>query len=157
MANNPNTVWGTLSSPNSPIGSIPFVDTDGITIVTDVAHWKFTSGSATLTDTFAPYQSTISGGLRVGYKDTTATPGSVTNNQPAGRARLAAGTASITITSNYIFPTSMVFVTIETADATLTRLISVSYATGSMILTFNANATAATNVIYMIVNTCVPT
>lgn len=38
---NPSTIWATLSLPNPASGSIPFVDTDNASIITDVTHFKY--------------------------------------------------------------------------------------------------------------------
>lgn len=38
---NPSAVWTQLSLPNPPVGSIPFVDTDNATIITDVINLHY--------------------------------------------------------------------------------------------------------------------
>lgn len=45
-----STIWTQLSAPNSPVGSIPFVYTDGTTIVTDVLNffWNQTTQQLSL-------------------------------------------------------------------------------------------------------------
>lgn len=148
---NPSTVWSQLSLPNPAAGSLPFVDTDSATIVTDVVNFFYSQGLSQLTGTQCAYQLTVFGGVRVGFSNTTAVPGAATINKSAGRVLLAAGQISLVVTSSYAFATSIVGVTLETADATFTR-VTVTPAAGSFTITGNAAATAAVTMSFSILN-----
>lgn len=148
---NPSTVWTQLSMPNPPQASIPFVTTDGATIVTDVLNFFYSQGLSALIGSQAAYQLTVAGGLRIGYSDTTGTPGAVTINKPAGRVKLAAGQTNLVVTSSYAFATSIIKLQIETADATYTRCIPVP-AAGSFSINGNAAATGAVTITFTIQN-----
>lgn len=131
---NPSTVWTQLSLPNPPAGSIPFVDTDDATIITDVLNFYYDPDS---------YRLTAAGGLKLGYSDSSATPGAATINKAAGRSAFAAAASSVVITNNLVAVGDIVQTQLETADATLTRVISVA-AAGSFTVTGNAVATGIT-------------
>lgn len=150
---NPSTVWAQLSVPNSPIGSIPFVDTDGQSIISDVSNLSYSAGNLSSYATgVLPYQLKITNGLRVAYSDLTAAPSvTVTINKAAGRIKIPAGQTTVTVTSNCCFATSIVHLQLESADATLTRVIAVP-AAGSFTITGNAACTAATTVNFIITN-----
>lgn len=148
---NPSTVWTQLSMPNPPQASIPFVTTDGATIVTDVLNFFYSQGLSALSGSICNYQLTVYGGVRKAYTDTTATPGAVTINKSAGRVKLAAGQTSLVVTSSYAFASSIIKLQLETADATLTRVIPVP-AAGSFTITGNAACTAAVNITFVIEN-----
>lgn len=148
---NPSTVWAQLAMPNPPAGSLPFVSSDGATIITDVLNLFYSGGLSLLTGSMAANQLTVAGGVRIGYTDTTATPGAVTINKPAGRVKMAAGQTTLVVTSSYAFASSIIHINIETADATFTRCIPVP-AAGSFSITGNAAATAAVNISYEIRN-----
>lgn len=142
---NPSTIWTQLSLPNSPAGSIPFVDyADDTSILTDVINFFYTLAGAPLSGSIQNAQLTVAGGLRETYSDTTSVPGAATINKPAGRIKMAAGQSSIVVTNQYCFATSIVKVNIEGAsfDATATRF-QVTPAAGSFTVTFNAPSTAA--------------
>lgn len=140
-----SSIWGVLADPLSGVGVIPFVDTDGVTITIDATNFIYMSGTDTRnsTGTYKPYQLTIGGGLRVGYQDTTATPGAATINKPAGRAKFAAAASSIVITNSYCTSTSMIRATLEASDATASYIKSIVPGTGSFTVTLNAACTAA--------------
>ena len=150
---NPSTVWGQLSSPNSPVGSLPFVFTDSTTIVTDVVNFFYTQDGVTLSGSLQYNQITAAGGLRESYTDTTSVPGAATINKPAGRVKLAAGQTTLIVTSSYAFLTSLINLTVEGAafDATATRF-QVTPANGSFTITANAAATAAITLAFDILN-----
>lgn len=148
---NPSTVWAQLATPNPPAGSIPFVTTDGATIITDVLNFAYSGGFTAFTGSMAALQLTIYGGLRMAYSDTTANPGAAIINKPAGRVKLAAGQTTLVVTSSYAFVTSIIRLVIETADATFTRCIPIP-AAGSFTITGNAAATAAVTISYTIEN-----
>lgn len=148
---NPSTVWTQLSLPNPSQGSLPYVDTDGVSVVTDVVNYFYSQGLAQLSGSICPYQLTVYGGVRVGYTDATATPGAATINKTVGRVKIAAGQSTLVVTSSYCFATSIVQLQLETADATLTRAI-VTPTAGGFIITGNAVATAAVTVNFLITN-----
>lgn len=148
---NPSTVWAQLALPNPPAGSLPFVSSDGATIVTDVLNLMYSGGLSSYAGSQAPLQLTVFGGVRVGYSDTTAVPGAAVINKPAGRVKIAAGQTTLVVTSSYAFATSIIRLIIETADATLTRCIPVP-AAGSFTITGNAAATAAVTISFTIEN-----
>lgn len=139
---NPSTVWTQLAMPNPPQASIPFVTTDGATIITDVLNFFYSTGLSAFTGSLAASQLTVAGGLRTSYSDTTGVPGAATINKPAGRVKLAAGQTTVVVTSSYAFLTSIINVNIETADGTLTRAIAIP-AAGSFQIVGNAAATGA--------------
>ena len=90
--------------------------------------------------------------LQATYTDSSGTPGNVTNNSPRGRAAFAAASATVTVTSSLVTATSSVFVQRETADATLTTILSVVPAAGSFTVTGNAAATGTTKFSFFVVN-----
>lgn len=154
---NPSTVWSQLSLPVSPIGSIPFVDVDSASIITDVGNFKYTSGTDTLigTGTFKAYQLTITGGLRQAFTDATGTPGAATINKPCGKVKFAAGATTLVVTNSYITATSILQCGIEGAaeDATALRVRVSSQGAGTCTLALNAAATAAVNAWFNVINT----
>lgn len=154
---NPSTIWTQLSLPSSPVGSIPFVDIDLVSIVTDVTNFFYTSLTATLPLTAGSSQYynqlTVLNGLRQGYTDVTAaTATPVTINKAAGRIKLAAGTSSFVVNSTLCFANSLIFLQLETNDATLTRVMLTAKAAGTFTITGNANSTGAVIVEFFILN-----
>lgn len=150
-ASNFSTVWTQLATPNSPVGSIPFVDTDGTSIVTDVLNFFYTAADGDTSGSKLPGSATVLAGIRVGHQDRTATPGSVTINKISGRVRIPAGVANITVTSDHCFSNSIVQLVLETVDATLVRVYPACY-DGGFVLSGNAAATIAVNVAFIINN-----
>ena len=146
---NPSTVWTQLALGLSPIGSTPFVDIDGVSVITDVANYVYTSKGAlgsgqASTSTFAPFQLTVRGGLRVGYIDNTGQPATtnITISQPSGRVIIPAGQRILIVNNPYAFSNSIVLVQLESADTTLTDCVVTAHANGVFSITGNANATA---------------
>lgn len=86
------------------------------------------------------------------YTDGSATPGAATINAVRGKAAIAIGAASVVITNSKVSATSQVIVVLENNDATLTFLKSVVPGAGSFTVTGNANATAAVNFKFVVVN-----
>ena len=127
---NPSTIWSQLSTPTSPAGAIPFIASDNVTPIIDVLNFFY---DATL--------------LKVGYTDSTAVPGAATINKPAGRVKLSAGQTSLVVTNSLVAATSIIKLQLETADATLIRVIPVP-AAGSFTITGNAAATAAVTITF---------
>lgn len=151
---NPSTVWTQLSSPNSAVGSLPFVYTDGTTIMTDVANFSYSQLNDTGIGTGSQlaYQLKVLNGLRVSYQDTTATPGAATINKIAGRFKIAAGATSVVITNNCCFATSIVHAEIEGAFDTTAKKVQITPAAGSFTATLDAACTAAVVVNFTITN-----
>jgi len=75
--------------------------------------------------------------------DSSGTPGNVTNNAAHGRAAFAAAGSTVVVTSSLVAATSSVFVSLGSADATLTS-VRVTTAGGSFTVTGNAAATGTT-------------
>lgn len=150
---NPSTIWAQLSLPNPAVGSVPFVFTDGATIVTDVVNFFYTqAGLSSYAVGQVPYQLTVAGGIREAYTDTTSAPGAAIINKPAGRIKIAAGQTSVVITNNCCFTTSIVRAEIEgTFDATA-KSLQVTPAAGGFTITLNAACTAAVVVSFHIIN-----
>ena len=80
--------------------------------------------------------------------DSSGTPGAATQKTTRGRAAIAVGASSVVITNPLVTPTSTVLAVISqaAADATLTQILRVSCGAGTITITGNANATAATQV-----------
>lgn len=78
--------------------------------------------------------------------DSSGTPGNATQNTICGRAAFAAGATSVTITCDRITAASYVFGVLcgSSADATLTQIVRIVPAAGSVTFHGNAAATAAT-------------
>ena len=86
-----------------------------------------------------------------GGADSTGSPGAATQNTRKGRAAIAIGAAAVTITNSLVTATSIVGVALQSNDATLTQILRVVPASGSFTITGNANATAATNVAWWLI------
>ena len=82
-----------------------------------------------------------------------STPGNMTTNTPQGTAAIAAGANNVVITNPLINANSIVVATVAqaTADTTLTQVVRVVPAAGSVAIYGNANATAATLVGWAII------
>lgn len=130
---NPSTIWAQLSIPNPASGSIPFVDVDDQSIITDMLNFSYSSTALILTS---------ANGLKKQYTTTVAIPGAATINKMAGRVKLAAGQTTLVISNNLITGTELVSLQMETLDATMLRVIPV-VAAGSITITGNAACTAA--------------
>jgi hypothetical protein len=86
--------------------------------------------------------------------DSTGAPGSATINAPSGRFAVAALASSATITNSSVSASSVVLCVIQTADASLTSIKSVTIGGGGGSFTFNGNAaaTGTTVVGFMVLN-----
>jgi hypothetical protein len=73
-----------------------------------------------------------------------ASPGAATANVAGGRAAIASGASSVTITNSLVTATSRVFVEIQFTDATCTSKKSVVPSSGSFVVNMNANCTSNT-------------
>lgn len=80
------------------------------------------------------------------------TAGAQTINKSAGVFKVAAGAASATITNSFVSANSVVLAVLQTADATATQLLRVTPAAGSFQVVLNANAAAAVNVGFTVIN-----
>lgn len=85
------------------------------------------------------------------FTDSSATPGAATINKTTGRAAIAAAASSVVITNDKVTANSIILVQLETADATLTRVI-VTPGAGSFTVTGNAAATATTKFSFVVIN-----
>lgn len=142
---NPSLIWGQLSMPNPPAGSIPFVAADNASIITDVLNFKYDLTNKRLT---------VAGGLVVGFTDTSVSPGGATANTISGRSSIGAGQSSIVIANSLVALGDIVNVTLETADATLIRIVAIT-GVGSITITGNAAATATSVLSWLITKTSV--
>lgn len=97
----------------------------------------------------------IAQGLASASTKASVTPGNVTANMMTGTVAIAAGSNSVTITSQYIDANTKVFATIAqaAADGTLTSLPRIVPAAGSVTIYGNANATATVLVDWVILAT----
>lgn len=89
------------------------------------------------------------------YADQSGSPGSATSNRGSGRAAIALGASSITITNSLADTGSVVVLTPEDRDATCVSPV-VSYASGSFTISCAANATAIWKFRWVLVNPPVP-
>lgn len=150
---NPSSVWTQLALPTSPIGSIPFVDLDGISIVTDVLNWRYTAEGAELSGTLAPYQLTIRGGLRVAATLNSLRGTTGTATKVAGRNVLASGNSSFVVTNvDYLTNSSIVSLTVESDDSTLKSLVVSARTDATFTVKGNAAATADVTFSWVITN-----
>lgn len=151
-----STIWTQLSSPNSPAGSVPFVDDDTVTIDTDVLNFKYTPDKpqSTLTGSFRPKQLTVDGGMRICFDDLTGTvvPTAVTINKACGKVIIPAGANTIRVNNTYCAPGAVVLLQLETVDATMKNVVP---AVGNNAFNINGDAFSTGNVrvAFMIVNT----
>jgi hypothetical protein len=140
---NPSTIWTQLSVPNPPIGSIPYVDTDGATIVTDVTHFYYT---ATTTSLFVT-------SIKVGYASNTTPGSSVACNATSGRVQMSSGRTTLTVTNTFVTAASVITVVSESNDSTALYVRSVVPGAGQFIITVGpANSTAVMNFSFMVIN-----
>lgn len=134
-----STVWAQLTAPVSPVGSIPYVYADAATIATDVSNLQWDATNLRLIST---------NGLEQTYSDISTTPAAAgTINNSAGRFAFSAATTIFTLTNTLAAVGDIVLFSLETADATLTRLIAVAGA-GFITFTGNAAATGITKVTF---------
>lgn len=90
------------------------------------------------------------GVIRIDRTDSTGTPGNVTINKMSGKVAIAVGAAAVTVTNSVAVAAAGCLVTLNTVDATLTQILSCVPGPGSIVITGNANATAATNVTFLL-------
>lgn len=142
---NPSTIWAQLALPNPAAGSIPFVATDNMTIVTDVSNISYNPTT---------HQLTLAEAVQHAYGTTAAgaVGQSVTNNNPSGRVVLPAGASILTVLNNNVSATAIVFVEVEGNDATATFKKSVVPGLGQFVVTMNAAATGNLILSFLVVN-----
>lgn len=92
------------------------------------------------------------GSLTQGFTNNSAVPGNTTINTPSGRASIAAAASSCTVTNSTVTANSKIFVTLESADATLTFLLGTTHAAGSFTVTGNAAATGNCTFSFIVIN-----
>lgn len=135
-----STIWGQLSMPLPASGSIPFVGSDNISIVSDVLNFNYDNVTKNLT---------IAGGISV---DMTVVVGTaVTANTPAGIVGIPAGSSLSNIQNNLAQVGDLVLVSLDNIDATLTRVVGAISVDGIINITGNANATLPTGVAWLLV------
>lgn len=151
---NPSTVWSQLSLPNSPVGSIPFVFTDGTTILTDVLNFYYTqTGDPLITGSRLENQLTVTNGVRVAFSNTVGVPGNATINKVAGRVLLPGTGTFLIVTNNKVSATSIIQVQLEgAADVTATRAYVSSQGAGTFTISVNAAATAPVTISFLVTN-----
>lgn len=147
----PSTIWATLALGLSPIGSVPFVDIDGVSIVTDILHFKYTAAAVADTSN-APYSLLAWGGLKLGMINIPSPAVSITCNAPMGRFYIPIGQAVVTVFNSYLKANGFVFLQILTGDATLTRITPQSINAGVFFAVGNVAATNAVQVEFLVVN-----
>lgn len=149
----PSNIWAALALPFPPIGSIPFVDTDGASITTDILHFFYTSATQGTVFNKYPYQLTAWGGLRQGAVNLSNVFGTLTINAPAGRVTMPAGNFTLTVRCSYVkFGSTIILPTMRALDNTMTRLIVQTIAEGQFLLLGNAPATANVDIDFIIFN-----
>lgn len=137
-----SSVWAALALPSPPSGAIPYVYSDNTTIAVDVSNVKYDATNLRLV---------VTNGIQQTYADITAAPGIIgTINNSCGRFRITAANSVFTLTNTLAAVGDIVLVSLETADATLTRMIAVA-AAGSILFTGNAAATAAVTISFQLV------
>jgi hypothetical protein len=96
----------------------------------------------------------IAQGLASSASAANITTGAVTANVVSGRAAIAAGASSVTITNNLVDANSKVFAVVAqaAADGTLLRVERVLCAAGSFTIYGTANATATTFIDWSIIS-----
>lgn len=138
-----STIWAALASPNSAAGSIPFVDVDGATITTDVLNLSYSKVTQDLT---------VTNGFVPDSFPNTGTPSPVNVNHLYGTVSMAVGTSTVVVNCPLIRAGAKVFVQRQATDTTAVQ-IAANITVGSFTITANANATAAFNIEYMVINT----
>lgn len=83
--------------------------------------------------------------------DSSGTPGAVTINQANGRAAIAIGASTVTVTNSTVAAADTVIVTGIGRDATCRDLVVDSVSAGSFVVSGNANATAATKFSFLVI------
>ena len=90
--------------------------------------------------------------LSLSTTDGSGAPGNVTINTPRGRAAIATGVASITVTNPLVTANSTILVALSSTDVTLTSLLRVVPGAGSFTVTGVAVATAPAVFDFVVLN-----
>lgn len=91
------------------------------------------------------------GGLGFPSTDLSGTPGAAVINKPSGRAAIAIGSSTVTITCNVVAAGDQVIVTGLGRDATCRDLVVDSVGGGSFVVSGSAVATAATKFMFLVI------
>lgn len=126
----PSTVWTQLALPLSPVGSIPFVAADGITIDIDPSNLNYyddTRNPIPAGSSQRQFQLTVEGFIRTCFDDvSTGVPQTTyTINKPAGRLLYPAGAATVRVNNTYCPGGSIVLLQLETIDTNMKNAIPV--------------------------------
>lgn len=141
-ATNFSMIWIQLASPYQASGMVPFVDTDNASITGDVLNFVYDKNFFTLF---------VANGYSLDLVDTTATPISpVTINRRGGRFKAPAAATNITVNCSLASVGDVVVSTLETSDATATRVVGRVTVNGTIVFTFNAACTAAVTISYVV-------
>lgn len=133
-------VWVALADPNSPAGSVPYVDPTTLVPAVDVTNFAWKSVLKYLY---------IAGGFKTDYTIAPAA-GAVVINKAAGVGKIAAAAQSIVVTNSVVKDANtLVIPFLLTDDATAKSVIAVP-AAGSVTLKLNAAATAQVSVGFIV-------
>lgn len=112
MVANPSTIWAQLSLPNPASGAIPFVNTDNVTIATDVLNFYYnslthqlsvdTNGDYTGTDavnTYFQQDSYLPASTIAGYVSSTGLAANLSGNTPGHTTSSSQGTGLVPLPS----------------------------------------------------------
>jgi hypothetical protein len=89
--------------------------------------------------------------LQAVYADSSGTPGNVVNNNPRGRAAIAAAATACVVTNSLVTAASTILVQLGGADLTATS-VRVTAGAGSFTVTANGAATGNTPFDFLVVN-----
>lgn len=93
----------------------------------------------------------FNGAITADAGDESGTPGAATINKAVGKAAIAIGAASVTITNSLVTASSIVLVTAIDQDATAVNLTAAP-GSGSFVVTAAGVATAATKFSFLVIN-----
>lgn len=93
----------------------------------------------------------FNGAITADAGDESGTPGNATINKAVGKAAIAIGAASVTITNSLVTASSIVLVTAIDQDGTAVNL-SAAPGAGSFVVTAAGTATAATKFSFLVIN-----
>lgn len=112
-----------------------------------------TGGTINGTPVGATVRSTLAGtAIALNRGNSTGTPGNVTNNNPVGRAAIAAAGTACVVTNSSVLANAEVFITPLVDDATAQRLHVSNVGAGTFTVTANAAATATTSFSFLVIN-----
>lgn len=170
-----NTVYGPFGQPGTltvfaDVGSVDYtINASTFQNVSVAAGYAQTAGTFSSTGTGAKTLTATTANVTLGATttglttltrldtltvistDSSGTPGNATNNNLSGRAAFAAAASTCVITNSKVTAASKVFVSLGSADATLTS-VRVTPGAGSFTVTGNAAATGTTVFDFLVVN-----